>query len=317
MIRNIIITEDLKVIGGIPLSEVKDKRVKWFWTDFDQPTEEEVLELSRFFHFHHLAIEDCINELQRPKLDYYQDYTFFVIHALNRGSTIFERKELDFFIGENYIVSFHQLESPEIHEISEVLLHHFNGKELNPSVIFHQIINKHVDQYFPLIYEIEDTLVEIENNNKMKMERLLDNMFTIRHQLLFLRQTIHPMRDLLYRILNSERLEQIQDHSEYFSDIYDHLMKLSGMVESNREVTADIRDSYLSLSSHRTNRVMQVLTVITTIFMPLTFIAGIYGMNFKHMPELNWKYGYFMVIGIMLCLGIGMYLRFRSRGWLR
>jgi magnesium transporter len=132
-----------------------------------------------------------------------------------------------------------------------------------------------------------------------------------------LRHTIIPMRDLLYRMLNSHRLETIQGKKEYFADIYDHLLKLSEMIDANREMTADIRDSYISYNSHQTNRVMKVLTVITTIFMPLTFIAGIYGMNFEHMPELNWDYGYFFILSIMLLIGVGMYVWFKRKGWFR
>ena len=107
----------------------------------------------------------------------------------------------------------------------------------------------------------------------------------------------------MYRMLNSQRLPGIDQNKDYFLDIYDHLLKLSEMIEANREITADIRDSYLSYNSHQTNRVMKVLTVFTTIFMPLTFIVGVYGMNFVNMPELKWQYGYFGVMILMASLG--------------
>ena len=131
------------------------------------------------------------------------------------------------------------------------------------------------------------------------MNDLLFELFEIRSMLLKLRHTVDPMRDLLYRMLNSSRLIGFADRKAYFSDIYDHLLKLSDIVTANREVTADIRDSYLSLNSHLTNNVMKFLTIMTSIFAPLTFIAGVYGMNFEHMPELTWKYGYFLALGIM------------------
>ena len=123
------------------------------------------------------------------------------------------------------------------------------------------------------------------------------------------------MRDLLYRTLNSDRLPGFKEHKIYFSDIHDHLLKLSDMIESSREITSDLRDSYLSINSNRMNTNMMVLTVITSIFIPLTFVAGIYGMNFEYMPELTWKYGYFMALGIMTCIGISMFLWFKRKGW--
>jgi magnesium transporter len=175
-----------------------------------------------------------------------------------------------------------------------------------------------VDNYFPLVYKIEDTLSELDENSKGRsMEILLEDLFDTRHDLLSLRHTITPMRDLVYRIINSQRLEELQERKEYFSDIHDHLLKLSEMIEANRELTQDIRDSYISINSHESNHVMKVLTVITTIFMPLTFIAGIYGMNFRFMPELSWKYGYFGALGFMFLVGSWMSLWFKKKGWFK
>ena len=133
--------------------------------------------------------------------------------------------------------------------------------------------------------------------------------------LLGLLQTVNPMRDLLYRMLNSQHLEGVRKRRSYFSDIHDDLLKVSEMITSTREVTTDMRDSYLSLNSHQTNNVMKVLTIITSIFSPLTLIAGIYGMNFEHMPELTWKYGYFLAIGLMFGIGLAMYRWFKKNGW--
>lgn len=161
---------------------------------------------------------------------------------------------------------------------------------------------------------MEDTLNEIDQNSKRRtMEALLEVLFDTRQDLLSLRHAITPMRDLVYRIINSQRLTGTKDRIEYYSDIHDHLLKLTEMIEANRELTMDIRDSYISINSHQTNHVMKVLTVITTIFMPLTFIAGIYGMNFQNMPELYLKYGYFMILFLMILVGLGMSLWFKKK----
>lgn len=145
----------------------------------------------------------------------------------------------------------------------------------------------------------------------------MDEVFDIRSELSKLRRTVMPMRDLLYRIINSERMTQVSDQKIYFQDIYDHLLKLAELIEANRDFTSDIRDSYISINSDRMNQVMMTLTVITTIFMPLTFIAGVYGMNFEHMPELEGKYSYYIVLGVMFILAMVMTIFFQRRGWFR
>ncbi|MEH6987689.1 magnesium/cobalt transporter CorA [Cytobacillus firmus] len=289
---------------------------KWFWVDFDQPTEEETAELDKTFHFHPLAIEDCVVKLQRPKMDYYEDYSFFVTHSLNHINE--DKQEINFFIGSNYIVSYHHELSREMDDVWERLSLSKKISKWDPYLVMYHIIDKIVDNYFPIVYQLEDRLSLIEDNpNDETMEELLEKLFDIRHHLLQIRYTVIPMRDLIYRVINSHRLKGVKERYEYFADIHDHLLKLTEMIDGNRELTNDIRDSYLSINSHQTNRVMRVLTVITTIFMPLTFIAGIYGMNFENMPELSWKYGYFETLLLMFIIALGMFWWFKKKGWFR
>lgn len=316
MINIIGITEDNKLEADIKIKDLQLSSYKWCWVDFNEPTEEEMKHLGETFHFHPLAIEDCIQRLQRPKLDYYEDHTFYVTHIVREKENEIVKDELDFFVGENFIVTFHLMPTMEVRQVWERVRSLSNFEKWDTYYVFYQILDKIVDNYFPLIYKIEDQLDNIEDNTgKKSMNELMNELFEIRHQLLNLRHSVNPMRDLLYRMLNSHHLSGIRNRREYFSDIYDHLLKLSEMVMSNREVTADIRDSYLSLNSHQTNNVMKVLTIITSIFAPLTFIAGIYGMNFEHMPELGWKYGYLFSIGLMALMGVTMFLWFKKKGW--
>ncbi|MBP3953269.1 magnesium/cobalt transporter CorA [Bacillus suaedae] len=320
MIRFFGISKENQLVNNISLVDVDLSQYIWYWVDFDQPTDDEIQHLGETFHFHPLAIEDCIHRLQRPKLDYYGDHTFYVTHSLreNEEEKEFINDELNFFVGENYIVSFHRMPAPEIDQVRERLLAQKDYNNMDPFYVFYQVLDKIVDNYFPLIYKIEDELDRIEKNTQNKsMNHLLNELFDTRYLLLNLRHTVHPMRDLLYRMLNSTHLNGVKERREYFSDIYDHLLKLAEMVMSNREITADIRDSYLSLNAHQTNNVMKVLTIITSIFAPLTFIAGIYGMNFENMPELTWKYGYFLALGLMGVSGVVLLLWFRSKGWFK
>ncbi|MEH7013390.1 magnesium/cobalt transporter CorA [Neobacillus niacini] len=316
MIRTIAVNQNYQLIHDLQVSELVQGNYLWYWIDFGQPTQSEMELLSEPLHFHPLAIEDCINTLQRPKLDYYEDYTFFVTQALNQVTIT--KEEINFFISEHFVVTFHHQPSIEIQEVWNKFSLSKKVKKWNPYQVLYHTLDSMVDNYFPLVYQFEDTLNEIDENSKGRsMESLLEILFDTRHDLLSLRQTITPMRDLLYRIINSQRLTGIQIKTEYFSDIHDHLLKLTEMIEANRELATDIRDSYISLNSHQTNHVMKVLTVITTLFMPLTFIAGIYGMNFEHMPELTWKYGYFFTLFLMFLVVVGMTYWFKKKGWFK
>lgn len=316
MIRSIAITQSNEIRTGISIPELISADYRWYWIDFNEPTPDEIEFLKEPLRFHPLAIEDCIHTLQRPKLDYYDDYNFFVVQALNADSM--DKEEVDLFLGTNYIITFHMEMNREIDDVWSRLELTKTPGNWDPSLVLYHVIDKIVDNYFPLVYKIEDLLNEIDENSAGRsMEELLEDLFDTRHELLSLRHTITPMRDLVYRMINSHRLADILARKVYFNDIHDHLLRLGEKVEASRELTTDIRDSYLSMNSHETNRVMKVLTVITTIFMPLTFIAGIYGMNFENMPELNWQYGYFGALFTMSIIGLTMFLWFRKKGWFK
>ena len=224
--------------------------------------------------------------------------------------------EVSLFVGSNYIVSYHNAELKEIEEAWERVKINEKSFCKGPAYIAHQILDNIVDYYFPAINTIDDRLNKIEiHGMKKPVHKLMDEVFEIRSDLLKLRKVVNSMRDLLYRILNSERLEDFNEHKLYFSDIHDHLIKLSDMIASNREMTSDMRDNYLSINSSRMNKHMMVLTVMTSIFIPLTFIVGVYGMNFKYMPALEWKYGYHTVWLFMVIIAIEMFLWFKRKGW--
>ncbi|WLR52830.1 magnesium/cobalt transporter CorA [Bacillus tianshenii] len=314
MIHTFAVTTDDEVLENIPLEELESEHVKWYWVDFAEPNEDETTYLATFFDFHPLAIEDCYHVLQRPKLDYYQKATFFVTHAVDQKT--YEPSEIDFFLSERFIVSYHQEPRKEINKIRRRLTVSKDVRQKGPLHILYLMMDTMVDEYFPILYKIEDHLDEIENNTRSQsVQKLMEQLFDLRGDLLTLRRSIMPMRDLVYRMLHSHHLDQMRPFQEYFGDIYDHLLRLMEKVESDREMTADIRDNYLSMNSHRMNRIMMVLTVITVIFMPLTFIAGLYGMNFVYMPELQYHYGYFIVLGVMGIITAVLFLWFKHKGW--
>lgn len=313
MIRNFAVTKDWQLIENVPMNRLLELDIQWFWSDFDSPTREETQLLQTHFHFHPLAIDDCLHLLQRPKLDYYEGYDFFVLHTLDHVNL--SPEEVDVFVGKNFIVTVHFSSSSEIIMVRQRLRGDKDICQKGALTIFYLLMDKIVDEYFPAVYQIEDELSRIETQDPDK--HLIEDVFEIRSSLLKLRRTIFPMRELLYRILNSERVVIPKEDRIYFMDIYDHLLKLSDMIESNREMTNDIRDSYLSLNSHRLNNIMKTLTVMSSIFIPLTFIASIYGMNFDNMPELHSHWGYFGVLGAMFIDGASLLLILWRMGWFK
>lgn len=315
LIRTLAITTEEEVVYDLPLGELKKGNIEWYWVDFQVPTDDEVKKLSSFFHFHPLAIEDCLEFVQRPKMDFYDHYFFVVIHSINQSTL--EADEVDLFVSNRFIVTFHKNPVRDITNIWQRVKKEMSLQK-SPMQILYQIVDKIVDEYFPPVYKLEDSINQVEDNTSdQTISELMEQVFDIRSELNKLRRTIVPMRDLLYRIISSSRLNSLKEKHIYFQDIYDHLLKLVEMIDANRELSSDIRDSYLSISSDRMNRVMMTLTVMSSIFLPLTFIAGVYGMNFQYMPELTGKYSYFIVLGLMGLIALGMVWFFYKMGWFR
>ncbi|MFS0782757.1 magnesium/cobalt transporter CorA [Bacillus sp. 1P06AnD] len=313
MIRILAIDENNELIFDPPITELNE--FKWYWVDFNMPEKDEIALLDTAFHFHPLAVEDCVERLQRPKMDYYENLSFLVIQALNEETL--EAHEVDLFIGERFIVTFHYENLKELNYTWE-LFEKKNDLIRHTAVeVSYTILDKIVDTFFPIVQRLEDRILMIENLHESKKahDSVIHKTFEVRKDLLTVRKTILPMRDLIYRILESKRFIIQEQKRAYFKDIYDHLLKLSEMIESNRELSSDIRDNYISLNSFRMNNIMKTLTVITTIFMPLTFIAGLYGMNFVNMPELKWHWGYFVILAVMFIMGLVMFLWFKHKGW--
>lgn len=315
MIHTLAQTSSRELLADVPLEKLSEKEIAWYWVDFEAPTDEEIALLSTQFHFHSLCIEDCTgNLLERPKVDYYETYNFFVFHALSEDSL--EPTEVDLFVGGNYVVSFCRSRRAELEGARRKVVSTAGKKALGSAYIAYVVLDKIVDSYFPAVYRTEDALDEINTQaTGRRLQDLIGRVFEIRTELLKLRHIVDSMKELLYRILNSEHLQGFHENRRYLNDIYDHLLRLSDIIESNREVTADVRDNYLSVNSNKMNRIMMFLTIVTSLFIPLTFIVGVYGMNFDYMPELRWKYGYFLVLGIMALVFVLMLLWFKRKGW--
>ncbi|MGG4491452.1 magnesium/cobalt transporter CorA [Metabacillus idriensis] len=312
MIKTMAVDHSGSIIHSVDLKNFSLEAYKMVWLDIYPEKDEEGKVLKDLFNFHPLAIEDCFHFLQRPKLDYYDGYHFFVLHSINKETM--DAEEVDVFLSDKYIVTFHLHQSEETALLYEKIKQVNHVKSLTPNFVFYELLDKLVDFYFPCITEIEETLNALESG-EFRIKQIMKQVFETRSGLLKLKRTIYPMRDLLYRLLNSERLNIPKSERTYFMNVYDHLIKLSELIAANMDFTAEIRENYISVNSYRANTVMMTLTVITTIFMPLTFIAGVYGMNFDNMPELRWEYGYFYVLGGMGFLSFMMFIWFKRKGW--
>ncbi len=315
VIRALIVTQDNQVFIDSNLERLDRSDIKWYFVDFDQPTEQEKQLLVSEFTFHPLAIEDCFQYLQRPKLEYYDGYSFFVLHAVEEPSL--KGKEINLFASEQYVISYHEQASREVDFVFRAF-QKLTGHEEHLTVeVVHKIMDKIVDGYFPIVHNLEDRIFSLEGRYEQagNDKQIMEDIFDIRSDLLELARTVLPMRDLLYRVIESKRLAIHPNKQAFFRDIYDHLLKLNDMIEYNRAMTSEFRENFISLNSYRMNNIMKTLTIFTTIFMPLTFIAGIYGMNFQYMPELTVRYGYFITLGVMALVAIGMTVYFIRNHW--
>lgn len=287
---------------------------KWIWVDLNEPTKEESEILVDYFDFHPLSVEDATQVQQRPKFKQYDDYQFIVFHALDLKTL--ESEEVDIFIGDDFIVTFHRERYEEIDTIKRKL---FNETiEINePKDILLHILDDIVDNYFPFIYDIEDKVFNFEDRHNLDIttKTLIDDTFDLRQELLIIKRTVQPMKDLVYRMREGKVLHLNEQQFLYITHINDHLMKQMEMVDSSREMTSDIRDNYISLNSFKMNNIMKILTIYSVVFMPLTLIAGIYGMNFTNMPELEWHIGYYIVLIIMAVIAIIMLIVFKKKRW--
>jgi magnesium transporter len=290
------------------------------WVDVDGVHKTDVLEaFGKHFGLHPLLLEDIANTDQRPKLDDYDTYLFLVMKMLtasDRGDILVE--QTSFVLGRNYVLSFQENGTDVFLSVRDRLrvgkgrLRH-NGSDY----LAYALIDAVVDQYFEVL-EMLGERIESMQERLMADPRpeTLKDIHALKRQLLFVRRAVWPLREAINNLSRSECPFLHEPTKVFFRDVYDHVVQIVDTIETLREMVSASLDIYLSSVSYRLNSVMRVLTVITTIFMPLSFIAGIYGMNFEYMPELKWPWGYPMALGIMGLVAATMLLGFRWKKWL-
>jgi len=290
------------------------------WVDIEDMTSEDAEILSNVFHFHPLAVEDCVSRsIHPPKIDDFEGYLFIIVHGINYyvESDVVETTELNLFVGKNYVVTNHDVPMRSVTSMLERIRK--DGRPMRRGVDFlaHDFIDALVDNIVPTIDEMNNksATVEAEALQEPKRETLASIM-QLKRSILALERVMAPQRGILDRLSRGEYSLIGEQARIYYRNIYDHLLRIEMLNYNLRDIVDSTLSTYLSSVSNRMNEVMKVLTLIATIFIPLTFIAGIYGMNFANMPELQWRYGYFIILIVMAVIGISLAVYFKRKSWL-
>jgi magnesium transporter len=271
------------------------------------------------YEIHPLVLEDILHTGQRPKFDDTEKYIFVVLMMLrfDEENQVILSEQVSIVLGTNFVISFQESIGDVFDQVRD-RIRNCKGKvrKLGPDYLMYSLLDAIVDEYFVILEKLgekieflEDELVNNPANSTLKA------IHHLKREMIFLRKSVWPLRELISSLRRSES-NLIQESTEaYLRDVYDHTIQVIDTVESFRDMVAGMLDLYLSSLSNRMNEVMKVLTIIATIFIPLTFVAGVYGMNFHNMPELNWKYGYLLALLIMLIIGSGMLYYFKRKKW--
>ena len=325
MVRTVYLSPESLYSYDLPINEITQiiqNGTGLVWVILEQGTEEEISELLKdAFHFHPLTIEDCISKgYQTPKLDGFDNYLFLITHALLPDHSQIEELsmgELDIYLGKNYVVcSTREGKLPIIDQVLNRILKDERIMTNGADFLCHAILDELVDDYMPLLDRMDDEIEWLEDRVLEKPQpETLQRILNLKHATLSLRRFISPQREIMNRLSRDDFGMIAEKHRIYFRDIYDHLVRLQDLIESVRDIVSGTLDIYLSATSNRLNEVMKALTIVSTIFLPLSFVAGIYGMNFKYFPELNWPNGYLYVWGVFILIALSMVWYFRKRNW--
>jgi magnesium transporter len=287
------------------------------WVDILAPTEADYDRLRDEFGFHALAIEDCRQPHARPKLVEHRSYYFIVLYEVAIVDGELQLHELNLFLGSNYLVSVHSQPLRAIDTAARLWPEWTDVANGCAGLLAYLMIDAVVDDYMPLLDELSDRLDDLEDDIFRKFRpEVFREIFVVKKQLLFLRRSVAPLRDVFNVLLRREQPMFPREVHLYFQDVFDHLIRVTDMIDTLREMLGSTMDAYLSASGNRMNVVMKRLTSVATILMSVTLISSVYGMNFTFMPELGWRYGYVFALSSMLFVGLGLYLYLRWIRWL-
>jgi magnesium transporter len=280
----------------------------------------EIEKLGEHYDLHPLVLEDIVNISQRPKIDEYDNYLFVVLKMLYYDANEkIVSEQVSFVLGKNYVLSFQESEGDVFNSVRN-RIRHAKGRvrSMQADYLLYVLIDAVVDHYFSVIETLGDKIEDFETAifSGEVDDDISQKIQNLKREILRVRRGIFPLREVINRIEKNENKLIHKKTITYYRDVYDHLIQVSENIDIYREMIWSLMDMYMTTISNKMNEVMKVLTIMASIFIPLTFIAGIYGMNFEYIPELQYKYSYFILWGVMIVLFIGMLIYFKRRKWL-
>src|SRR5882672_10603340 len=291
------------------------------WVDMEAPSEADDRVLLNIFRFHPLTVEDCRANRHHPKVEEFPDYIYFIVHAVRTDSSPdrFNTIELDGYLGRNYVVTYHHEHFPSIDKVKLSVRSSPVTCQRGAPFLLHHIIDGIVDDYLPVMDDFDERINVLENDifalNRANKD-ILEEILGLKRSVLRLRRISSKQLEVLFRMSHGQFQLISGPVLPFFRDIYDHLVRVTDLAESYRDLISGSLEAYLSVVSNRLNEIMKVLTIFSAVMLPLTFIAGVYGMNFDNMPELHSRYGYYAVWALMIVVAVGMLGLFWRRGWI-
>lgn len=291
------------------------------WINIEGIHELQVIEeIGEHFNIHPLVLEDILNTGHRPKVEDFGDYIFIILKMLrcDEKDNEIEAEQLSIVLGSNFVISFRESGGDVFDPIRE-RIRDAKGRlrKTGADYLAYCIVDAVVDGYFMILEKLGEDIDSLEEESVTEpTQETLRRIHTLKREMVFLRKSVWPLRELISTLERGDSSLIHESTGIYFRDVYDHTIQVMDTVESFRDMLSGMHDTYLSNVSNRMNAVMKVLTIIATIFIPLTFVAGIYGMNFKFMPELEWRWGYSLVLAVMAVIAVSMVIYFRKRKWL-
>jgi magnesium transporter len=296
----------------------QDQRI---WIDLERQSPDADALLADVLKLHPLTIEDIWAERSRPKIDDFDGYLYLIVHGIGAAHRDkLQTVEIDVVIGPNWLVS-HDPAGLVSDDVGTELDHSARVLMKGIAWLAHALLDRAVDRYMPVIDQLDSEIEQLENEvldraGTRRGRTVLMQILAFKRRLQELRRMSIHQREILLRVSRGEFDEIPAETLPFFRDVYDHFLRINDIAEGYRDLVSSALDAYLSVQSNRMNEIMKTLTLMSTVMLPLTFIAGLYGMNFKHMPELDWVLGYPAALGLMAAVALGIVLWFRHRGWI-
>jgi magnesium transporter len=310
--------QELTDVPVADLSEVRQEPGTLVWADVVSATPEELADMGREFDIHPVALEDCQpHSKQRPKVEEYPGHVLLVAYAAKHGSHgRVELHELDLVAGQNFLVSFHAGRPIDAESVARRIKAHPELAREGAGFLLYVILDELVDTFFPALDTIGGRVEDLEEAVFAGSSDVQTQIFTLRKDLIALRRVAGPMRDAMVLLLRRDLGLFSREAQRYLQDIYDHLIRVVESVEDYQDLAAGALEANLTVASNRVNTVARNLAGYAAIFAVVTMISGIYGMNFEHMPELGWRFGYALALGLMAVGAGGLWLYFKRKDWL-